>query len=195
MPNWCSTAYVIDGDAKEVKQLYELMKGLEERKTHSVENGFGTTWLGCLVDALGKDWNDVRCRGSWNGLEMDGDVLKFSTETAWAPCSETFDLVREAFPNLRYYFQAGRAKAWKYMKQTMNLVHISVTGSSWTHVPQRKSILSEYFETQEDAFAWLEEKMGGEPIKSAEDVKALDERWQSKSEDAFCYLHEFQIVN
>ena len=59
MPNWCSTAYVIDGDAKEVKQLYELMKGLEERKTPSVENGFGTTWLGCLVDALGKDWNDV----------------------------------------------------------------------------------------------------------------------------------------
>lgn len=55
MPNWCSTAYVIDGDAKEVKQLYELMKGLEERKTPSVENGFGTTWLGCLVDALGKD--------------------------------------------------------------------------------------------------------------------------------------------
>ena len=39
MPNWCSTAYVIDGDAKEVKQLYELMKGLEERETPSVENG------------------------------------------------------------------------------------------------------------------------------------------------------------
>ena len=38
--------YVIDGDAKEVKQLYELMKGLEERETPSVENGFGTTWLG-----------------------------------------------------------------------------------------------------------------------------------------------------
>jgi len=106
MPNWCSTAYVIDGDAKEMKQLYELMKGLEERKTPSVENGFGTTWLGCLVDALGKDWNDVRCRGSWNGPEMDGDVLKFSTETAWTPCSETFNLVREAFPHLRYYFQA-----------------------------------------------------------------------------------------
>ena len=41
MPNWCSTEYVIDGDAKEVKQLYELMKGLEERETPSVENGFG----------------------------------------------------------------------------------------------------------------------------------------------------------
>ena len=133
MPNWCSTAYVIDGDAKEVKQLYELMKGLEERKTPSVENGFGTTWLGCLVDALGKDWNDVRCRGSWNGLEMDGDVLKFSTETAWAPCSETFDLVREAFPNLRYYFQAEEPGMEVYETN-------DEFGSSWTHVPQRKSI-------------------------------------------------------
>lgn len=63
MPNWCSTAYVIDGDAKEVKQLYELMKGLEERKTPSVENGFGTTWLGCLVDALGKGLE--RCTLPW----------------------------------------------------------------------------------------------------------------------------------
>ena len=52
MPNWCSTAYVIDGDAKEVKQLYELMKGLEERKTPSVENGFGTMYVAV---ALGTD--------------------------------------------------------------------------------------------------------------------------------------------
>ena len=46
MPNWCSTAYVIEGNAKEVKSLYELMKGLQERKEPSVENGFGTSWLG-----------------------------------------------------------------------------------------------------------------------------------------------------
>ena len=40
MPNWCSTAYVIDGDAKEVKQLYELMKGLEERNLKSATKLF-----------------------------------------------------------------------------------------------------------------------------------------------------------
>jgi hypothetical protein BACCOPRO_01443 len=77
MPNWCSTAYVIDGDAKEVKQLYELMKGLEERETPSVENGFGTTWLGCLVDVLGGDWNKIYCRGDWSNLEMEQDILKW----------------------------------------------------------------------------------------------------------------------
>lgn len=25
MPNWCSTAYAIEGDAKEVKSLHDLM--------------------------------------------------------------------------------------------------------------------------------------------------------------------------
>ena len=55
MPNWCSSAYALEGDANEIKSLYELMKGLENMEKPSVENGFGTTWLGCLVDALGKD--------------------------------------------------------------------------------------------------------------------------------------------
>ena len=104
MPNWGSTAYAIEGDAKEIKSLYKLMKSLQDRKEPSVENGFGTTWLGCLVDALGKDWHNVRCRGSWGCLELEDDVLKFSTETAWSPCNWTFDLVMEKYPTLRYYF-------------------------------------------------------------------------------------------
>ena len=106
MPNWCSTAYVIEGDAKEIKSLYELMKRLEDMEKPSVKNGFGTTWLGCLVDALGKDWNDVYCRGEWSSLEVDGEVIRLYTETAWSPCNEVFDLVREKYPSLYYYFQA-----------------------------------------------------------------------------------------
>ena len=61
MPNWCSSSYVIEGDKKEVKKLYGIMHGLEKRKTPAVKNGFGTAWLGCLVNALGADWNKVYC--------------------------------------------------------------------------------------------------------------------------------------
>ena len=41
MRNWCKSMYVIDGDAKEVRELYELMKGLQRRKEPFVRNGFG----------------------------------------------------------------------------------------------------------------------------------------------------------
>ncbi len=36
MPNWASTAYAVEGDAQEIKNLYELMKNLQERKEPSV---------------------------------------------------------------------------------------------------------------------------------------------------------------
>ena len=108
MPNWCSTAYAIDGDAKEVRQLYELMKGLEERDSPSVKNDFGTTWLGCLVDALGGDWKKIKCRGDWSFLELDedDDIVRFCTETAWYPCNEVLEFVCKKFPSLNYYCQA-----------------------------------------------------------------------------------------
>lgn len=45
-----------------------------------------------------------------------------------------------------------------------------------------------------DAFAWFEEEFG-EPIRSVEDVEALDAEWSEQCENAFCYLHEFEIVS
>lgn len=79
MPNWCSASYAIEGDAEEVKSLYKLMKRLQEQKEPSVPNGFGKTWLGCLVNALGGDYNKIHCRGDWSNLEMEGNILKFTT--------------------------------------------------------------------------------------------------------------------
>lgn len=193
MPNWCSSAYVIEGNAKEIKSLYELMQCLENREKPSVENGFGTTWLGCLVDALGEDWHTVHCRGSWSCLEMDGKVLKFFTETAWSPCNETFDLVMKKFPSLHYYFQAEEPGMEIY----------ETNDEDGTYFPDRyfldactpdEEYFSEYFETEEDAFEWLEEEVG-KPIKTREDVKALDTEWGDKCDNAFCYLHKFEVVN
>lgn len=53
MPNWCDTSYTIVGEEKEINTLYGIMKKLQDMKEPSVNNGFGTSWLGCLVDAFG----------------------------------------------------------------------------------------------------------------------------------------------
>lgn len=68
MPNWCFSQVVIEGNRQEVQTLHDIMDRLSKMKKPSIENGFGTRWLGCLVDAIGKDWNKVYCRGSWNDL-------------------------------------------------------------------------------------------------------------------------------
>ncbi|MBM6943746.1 hypothetical protein QVO10_01655 [Bacteroides gallinaceum] len=193
MPNWCSTAYVVEGDAKEIKSLYGLMKRLQDRKKPAVKNDFGTTWLGCLVNALGKDWKAVSCRGSWSGLKLDGDVLKFNTETAWAPCNETFEAVREKYPSLRYYFIAEEPGLEVYETNDECGVYFKDRYYLDACTPDG-DYLSEYFEKLEDVFKWIEVELG-KTVMTEEDIADIDIQWSTECEDAFCYLHEFEIVD
>ncbi len=106
MPNWCFTNYVLTGDNKELNALHGKMKRLQERKTPLVPNGFGTSWLGCLVKRLGASPTAVWCRGNWSELQLseDGETLRFNTETAWGRASEVEDLIREKYPSIGIYY-------------------------------------------------------------------------------------------
>ena len=105
MPNWCSTRYVLcSDDNQELIDLYERMKRLQEMKDPLKPNGFGTTWLGNLVEDLGVDFNTVQCRGSWDDLTMEGETLRFCTESAWYRCTEVEDLIREKYPSIEIFF-------------------------------------------------------------------------------------------
>ncbi|WP_443897971.1 hypothetical protein [Paraprevotella clara] len=190
MPNWCSTAYVVEGDAQEVKSLYELMNGLQERKEPSVENGFGTSWLGCLVDALGSDWNEVRCRGDWANLEMDGDTLRFTTETAWGPCNETFDLVCKKFPSLCYYYQTEEPGMVIYATNDVSGKYFTDKYIVDMCTPDEE-YYCEYFGDEEAMYKWFEE-IFERPVKSRKDVNEITANW---NDDAYCCINEFEIVD
>ena len=192
MPNWCCTAYSIEGDAQEVKALYELMKELEEKEKPTVENGFGTSWLGCLVDALGEDWHNVRCRGHWDGLEFDECVLTFWTETAWASCNEVFDLVCKKFPSLCYYYRAEEPGMGDYYTNDIEgryyperyIIDLSTDKGEWH---------TEYFDDLQSLYEWLED-IAGVPIRSEQDIQVLKQKWEEIDPDAFININEFEVV-
>lgn len=106
MPNWCYTQYAIIGEKKELKELHDKTKTLQEKPEPLVPNGFGPNWLGCLVKALGHDIEKTNCRGSWTELALseDGSKLTFNTETAWSRTEDVEDLIRKEYPSLRIYF-------------------------------------------------------------------------------------------
>jgi hypothetical protein len=105
MPNWNTTSVYVTGPEEQVNALYELMVSLENADKPAIENGFGNKWYGCLVNALGEDWESVRCRGSWMSLEKDSDTrLLWYDETAWGPVLEVFKLIENHFPGLKVYW-------------------------------------------------------------------------------------------
>ena len=112
MANICTTNYVVEGEKKELDALYETMKKLQESGT-SVEYATG---LGLLVEALGKDPNEVMCRGGWTELIREGDTLRMTFETAWTPCYEVTDLLKTTYPSLRIYYKAVEPGCEVYLK-------------------------------------------------------------------------------
>ena len=48
MVNWCTTAYVIEGDTEELESLYEAMTEVKMGKNPNVEDPFGTVVSVCL---------------------------------------------------------------------------------------------------------------------------------------------------
>lgn len=100
MPNWCSTHYIISGDRTQLNDLYSRMKRLQEMPVPLLENGFGSSWLGCLVADMGMSPKTVRCRGEWHCLEMGSGLLSFETTTAWARCGDVEGLIHMMYSDL-----------------------------------------------------------------------------------------------
>ena len=112
MANICITNYVIEGEKKELDALYETMKKLQDSGA-SVEYATG---LGLLVEALGKNPDEVMCRGEWADLERQGDTLHMTFETAWTPCYEVTDLLKATYPSLRIFYKAEEPGNGVYLK-------------------------------------------------------------------------------
>ena len=116
MPNICTTNYVFEGNNEELDALYQKMKELQEMEQPLVKNGLGPTWLGCLVKALGKNPEDMLCRGIWIELERQDNRLLMTFETAWTPCYEVTQLMKTIFPSLRIYYKAEEPGCEVYLK-------------------------------------------------------------------------------
>ncbi len=191
MPNWCSTAYAIEGDAKEVKSLYDLMNGLQEQKEPSVPNGFGTAWLGSLVDALGENWEKVFCRGSWYDLQFDGRVLTFSTETAWSPCNEMFDMVCKKYPTLSYFYRSEEPGMALYCTNDKEGRYFQDRFAVEVCTPEEE-YYTEYFPDLQSMYEWLEDICDMQ-VQSMQDVDAIVGQWKKEYADAYCHIHEYSI--
>ena len=104
MANICTTNYVIEGKKEELDALYQKMKELQGQD------------LGQLVEALGKNPDEIMCRGDWSDLERHGDTLRMTFETAWTPCYEVTLLMKAVYPSLRIFYKAEEPGCEVYLK-------------------------------------------------------------------------------
>ena len=104
MANICTTNYVIEGKQEELDALYQKMKELQGQD------------LGLLVKALGKNPDEMECRGEWTELVREDETLRMIFETAWTPCYEVTLLMKAVYPSLRIFYKAEEPGCEVYLK-------------------------------------------------------------------------------
>lgn len=189
MCNWCSTSYVIDGKTKEVQSLFSKMNNLENRKKPLLDNTFGKTWLGCLVNKLGGNWQEVYCRGAWSDLDWNGAILRFNTETAWGPMNEVFKFIKTIYPSLEIYWQA---------EEDGNGVYCSndVEGRYFRDRYRIEFDCDyEYFTTIEGVCDYVS-GITGKELQSKAAMEAAINDWNEATEDddRMIYFNEYEVV-
>ena len=190
MPNWCDTSYKCIGDPKEVRSLYKVIRANDKRKTPRVKNGFGRLWLGCIINALGDDWEKLRCRGDIYYYELDGNVLTICQNTAWCEQEGFRECIEKKFPSIKVYYREEEPGGDVFY----------TNDSNGTYFPDRYLLDNYeeplYFETIEEA-AECVSSIVGHKVDPA--VKTIDEALENyleehENEDVFYSFHEFTVV-
>ncbi len=192
MPNWCFTDVAVSGDEQELKTLFDKMRELENMDKARVENGFGTTWLGCLIDALGGNWNGIYCRGWWSNLDGDKGQITFSIESAWSPSTEVFSFLQDKFHSLKIYYYAEEEGCGVYVTNDSDSVFFSQRFITKIN-SEDCDYMEEYFENKEDAINWLSDLADPE-IKTEEELKKYDGYLQEQDADYYCYIQPIEVV-
>ena len=190
MPNWCDTTYKCVGDPKEVRSLYKVIRANDKRKKPRVKNDFGRLWLGCIINALGDDWEKLRCRGEIYYYELEGNVLTICQNTAWCEQEGFRECIEKKFPSIKVY----------YWEEEPGGDVFYTNDSNGTYFPDRYLLDNYeeplYFETIEEA-AECVSSIVGHKVDPA--VKTIDEALENyleehEDEDVFYSFHEFTVV-
>jgi hypothetical protein len=193
MPNWCETTYKCVGDPKEVRTLYKAIKANNKRKTPLVKNGFGTLWLGCIINYLGGNWENYRCRGHILDyqIESDGSMVTIYQETAWCEQEGFREFIEEKFPSINVY----------YLEEEPGCDVYYTSDASSEYFPERYFLDNYeeplYFETIEEAAECVSSIVGHKVEATVEAVNtAIDDYIEGhEDEDEYFYsFHEFKIA-
>ena len=191
MPNWCYTSYVVEGDKKEVKDLFRKLNDLLEMETSLLENDFGNGWLGNVVQTFGGDPKKISCRGDFNNLEIEKEAsfLCFNTETAWSDKPEVWDLVLSRYKTLNYYFQAEESGMEYYATNDIEGKHFPEL-----YIAETRKNGIQYFVNIEDVCKCFEE-ITSIAVSGMEELEEQACNFNSMDEDKFFYIHQFEIIN
>ena len=191
MPNWCFTTYKLCGFKESVEPFYEMLKELEDMDKPYVDNGFGNLWLGCIVNSLGGDWNDISCRGEVTDYHIndEGTELTMHCEIAWAEKPEFRHFLEDKLHVEIYHYSEEPLMAL-YWTNDKDEEHFK-----FRYFLDSEIIDPEYFETIEQVADYINDyKIEGLHVEpDFEKISEALDKYSDEHDDDWIALHKIEV--
>ena len=196
MPNWSSVLMKIVGPGKDIRNLRDRIKRLENRKTPRLPNGFGKLWWGNIVDSLGKNWKEIPCRGYicyWD-WSPGGGVLTLDSDFAWGLPFEILDLIED--------FYDKRVKVY-YLEEEPGMGIYETNDEEGRYFQERYKIdgevepWPEYFSTIEETAERLSSFVEFSVDPTEKGIDDAITRWEleaNEDEDRWLSFNKFEVI-
>lgn len=166
------------------------MDELECMKEPLHPNGFGASWLGNLVIKLGRDWNKVYCRGSWDDLTFNGEEITFHVESAWGELNEVRELIEEHFPDIKLYFQSEEPGMGLYTTNDDTGQYFPDQFYLWVEDED-----TEYYQDLKSLAEAVESITGSKHLTTLDSCKKALESFSRKHHNCCYTIEQFSLVD
>ena len=187
MANCCYVEYKCVGKREQMKELLEALHLVMNRETSRVENKWGKTWLGYLVEELQGHAASYTLRGRILDFKYDKEVLTVIQETDWEEQRDMRIFLKEQLPEVDVY----------YTEEEPGGEVFSTNDVEGRFFPYRYMLEgnddSRHFCSIEEAAQTVAEIVGHEVTAEEEAIdEALDD-FMEEHEDEFFSFHHFDI--
>ena len=183
MANWASTSYRIEGNQKDLQELYDLCKDFSEKKRPAMVVGASEGWEGNIILALGEEIGDSYIRGFIQSFKLKNGLLSIEAEEAWGVTD--FNLLLEKhYDNMKVYFIVEE-----------EMCEIFATNDAEGKYFNSRSILTSYvggkyhrekFKNKNEALKYAAKLIGRDSVTKLEVAKWNEER---KDKGVFEYIN------
>lgn len=189
MANWASTSYRIEGNQKDLQELYNLCKAFMDKERPVMEEGASENWEGNIILALGEEIGDSYIRGFIQNLELSDGLLSIEAEEAWG-ATDFNKLLEKRYDGMKVYFIVEEEMCEVYATNDAEgkYFNCDVVVSSCVNDEYDR----EEFRTEEEALKYAAKLIGRDSV-----TKDEIEEWNEDHEDndEYININGFKLVD
>ena len=179
--NLTSTRYAFIGTKQQCKDLFGKLTNLKKKEL---------TWCGNLIEAFGKNPNNISCRGEIFDFRMNGNKrIDIDLEFAWTESPDFRYFLEKQYKDSKiYYYDYEPGCDVCNTNDDCNIFDIA-------YIVDSEDKGEEWYDDLQDVAQYVSEIVGYDVEATEDAIEDAIDKWQDENDDKFLYLHHFNYVD